>query len=216
MKRRQDTQDQSGSKQEPLATLLSPLFSRVETRQIDNAVERRGESYEGANYPAANPRCGADANPEDLTALWVKKQQIAHQQSQEEPQREESMGASSTPSKVSEFLKLLDETEAADKRTMNSTLSQISPSGSTFLTNVEDSHLGEKPYRSPTVSLLNNSRAVVKSIMGDAPYAASHLEDHDDEFDRESSISAYAPSAIAASLAPSNNTYASTVRFLSP
>ena len=38
MKRRQDTQHQSGNKQEPLATLLSPLFSRVETRQIDDAV----------------------------------------------------------------------------------------------------------------------------------------------------------------------------------
>ena len=47
MKRRQDTQDQSGSKQEPLATLLSPLFSRVETRQIDNAVERRGNHMKG-------------------------------------------------------------------------------------------------------------------------------------------------------------------------
>ena len=148
-----------------------------------------------------------------MTALWVKKQQIAHQQSQEERQREESMGTSSTPSKVSEFLKLLDETEAADKRTLNSTFSQISPSGSTFLSNVKDSNIGEKPYRSPTVSLLNNSRAVVKSIMGDAACAPGHLEDHDDDSDRESSISAYAPSAIAASLAPSNNTYASTVRF---
>ncbi len=188
---------------EPLASLLSPLFSNVDYNKNDNSKNEEEDHKDTAilsqetkeieqKRKAKQEKQEQDEEEEeveDLTARWVKNQQTYHQQQQKQKQKEQmDETTDSTSGKVSSFLKLLDETEAADKKTMTSTISNISPTNSTY------------------------SRAVVKSIMGDNNSNFHGGDEHDDEWERQSSISAYAPSNIAASIAPSNHTYASTVR----
>jgi hypothetical protein len=212
MIKRAEERQQRRNKREPLASLLSPLFSNVPLEEGNSNADEYKESGTLSNKWVAETKHDQiqqqqeelGTTGDDLTARWVKNQQKQHhQQQQNKKEIDEKASTSSSGNKVSNFLKMLDETEASDKKTMTSTLSNISPTNSTFLSNQHDSDV----KNSSTASLLNTSRAVVQSIMGDNNNRDFNEEERDDEWDRQSSISAYAPS-----IAPSNHTYASTVR----
>ena len=200
---------------EPLANLLSPLFSKDPGFGVEDGDDVGGSG--GAQKEAGEEDGhGAPASDDDATDRWVSATAAKGEQAGDvkqaggvelvdspshgngapeeakadrKPRRAKPVRETGT-GKVSNFLKMLEETDAKAERELSTTMSRLSsPSGaqdesSSFLSN---SHvaLSEQAVRAQNVA-----------ARGDQPAQ--------DDWERQSSISAYAPSLSGISTAQSS------------